>query len=214
MWPRGNAKARKGKILHCTAEAIGPGGAMGGIVRSILEQETGRAGAAGNEPKHEVKTQTKTKKENMNTQPIVVQRLLQAPVDRVWKAITDKNEMKQWYFDLAEFRAEKGFTFQFTGGPSPEKQYLHVCEVTEAIPNKKLSYSWRYEGYAGISHVTFELKEQGGQTLLTLTHTGLESFPQENPDFAANNFRMGWDDIINQYLKNHVEGTGQPASAG
>ena len=48
----------------------------------------------------------------------------------------NKNEMKKWYFDLAEFKAEVGFKFQFSGGP-PEKQYLHLCEVTEIIPEKK-----------------------------------------------------------------------------
>jgi uncharacterized protein YndB with AHSA1/START domain len=150
----------------------------------------------------------------MNAQPIVVERLFEAPAAKVWKAITDKNEMKKWYFDLAEFRAEKGFRFQFSGGPSPEKQYLHLCEVTEVVPGKKLTYSWRYDGYAGISYVTFELMERGDTTLLKLTHTGLESFPQDNPDFAASNFQMGWNDIINQYLKNYLGGTAQPQSAG
>lgn len=150
----------------------------------------------------------------MSIQPIVVERLFQAPAPKVWKAITDKNEMKKWYFDLAEFRAEKGFRFQFLGGPSPERQYLHLCEVTEVISGKKLTYSWRYDGYAGISYVTFELTEQGPDTLLRLTHTGLETFPQENTDFAASNFRLGWNDIINQYLKNYLEGTAEPQTAG
>ena len=121
--------------------------------------------------------------------------------------------MKKRYFDLAEFRAEKGFRFQFLGGPSPEKQYLHLCEVTDVVPGKKLTYSWRYDGYAGISYVTFELTEQENKTLLRLTHSGLETFPKDTPDFAVNNFQMGWNDIIHQYLKNYLEGTAQAAGA-
>lgn len=147
----------------------------------------------------------------MNQEPIVVERVFQAPPARVWKAITDRHEMKKWYFDLAEFKAETGFRFQFTGGPSPEKQYLHLCEVTEVVPGKKLTYSWRYDGYAGISYVSFELLPQGNATLLRLTHTGLASFPSDNQDFARSNFVEGWNAIINQSLKNFLEGTEQPA---
>ena len=61
----------------------------------------------------------------MNTPPLVVERVFNAPIEKVWKAITKKEEMKQWYFDLAEFKAEVGFEFRFYGGP-PEKQYLHL----------------------------------------------------------------------------------------
>jgi len=141
----------------------------------------------------------------MDTQPIVIERTFNAPVAAVWKAITDKDEMKSWYFDLAEFKAEKGFMFQFSGGPDDGPQYLHLCEVTEVIPNKKLTYSWRYDGYPGNSFVTFELFEKEENTLLRLTHTGLESFPADNKDFAKNNFVKGWTDIIHTSLRKHLE---------
>lgn len=141
----------------------------------------------------------------MENQPIIIERIFNTPISKVWKAITDKNEMKIWYFDLAEFKAEIGFKFQFTGGPSPDKQYLHLCEITEAIPENKLTYSWCYDGYDGISYVTFELFSQDSKTLLRLTHKGIETFPAKNPDFAIQNFSEGWNDIINASLKDYLE---------
>ena len=57
----------------------------------------------------------------MKKQPIVLEQLVNAPIAIVWKAITDKDEMKNWYFDLAEFKAEIGFSFEFSGGPSPDR---------------------------------------------------------------------------------------------
>ncbi|MCK9410293.1 MAG: SRPBCC domain-containing protein [Bacteriovoracaceae bacterium] len=141
----------------------------------------------------------------MNNEPFVIERTYNAPAEKVWNAITDKHEMKQWYFDLAEFKAEVGFEFQFTGGPSPEKQYLHLCKITEVIPGKKLTYSWRYDGYEGNSFVTFELFAEGMNTRLKLTHVGLETFPEENPDLAKHNFVEGWTDIIGRSLKEYVE---------
>jgi uncharacterized protein YndB with AHSA1/START domain len=141
----------------------------------------------------------------MDNQALVVEREFDAPKSKIWNAISDKNEMKKWYFDLPEFKAEAGCKFQFSGGPSPEKQYVHLCEVTEAIPENKLTYSWRYEGYSGNSFVTFELFEQNQKTLLRLTHIGLESFPAENPDFAKANFSAGWNSIIHTLLKEFLE---------
>jgi uncharacterized protein YndB with AHSA1/START domain len=142
----------------------------------------------------------------METTPIVKEVTLNAPVARVWRAITDKEEMKKWYFDIAEFKAEPGFEFQFTGGPSLDKQYTHLCTIQEVIPNKKLVHSWKYKGYPGESFVTWELfEEEDNKTSLKLTHSGLETFPADNPDFKKENFIEGWTQIVGTSIKKYVE---------
>lgn len=138
------------------------------------------------------------------SEPVVIERLFDAPIQKVWKAITDKDQMKQWYFDLAEFKSEAGFEFQFVAGKD-EKKYLHLCKITKVIPGKKLTYSWRYDGYEGNSFVTFEIFAEGDKTRLKLTHEGLESFPKSNPDLAKENFAEGWTSIIGTSLKNFLE---------
>ena len=142
--------------------------------------------------------------DQIKSQPVIKQVTVNAPVEKVWKAITDKDEMKHWYFDFENFQPEVGFKFQFYGG-TEEKQYLHLCEIKEVIPNKKLSYSWRYEGYPGDSLVTFELFGEDGGTRVKLTHEGLDSFPADKGDFTKGNFVEGWNDIIGRSLKEHVE---------
>lgn len=141
----------------------------------------------------------------MKTNPFYIERVFDTTCEKLWKAITEKDLMKLWYFDLAEFKAEKGFKFQFIGCSNDNTQYIHLCEVTEVIPNKKLTYSWKYEGYEGISYLTFELIDLGKKTKLTLTHTGLETFPKTNPDFAPKNFEAGWNHIINIALKEYID---------
>jgi len=141
----------------------------------------------------------------MEHKPIILEKTFKTTPTKLWNALTDNKEMKHWYFNLEDFRAEVGFQFQFSGGPSPDKQYLHLCEVTEVIPEQKLTYSWKYKGYAGISFVSFELFPDGENTKLKLTHEGLESFPNENADFARHNFEEGWDSIINESLQKYLE---------
>lgn len=139
----------------------------------------------------------------MDTPSFEIERTYHAPVSLVWKAITNKEEMKKWYFDLAEFKPEIGFEFEFEGG-TEDTSYLHHCKITEVVEQKKLSYSWAYVGYEGCSYVTFELFPEGDSTKLKLTHSGLETFP-DKPDFAKKNFEAGWNQIIGESLKNYLE---------
>ncbi len=138
-------------------------------------------------------------------QPIKMERIYNAKVKKVWQAITDNNQMKQWYFDIAEFKPEVGFEFQFTGEGKDGEKYIHLCKVVEVIKEKKLTYSWRYDGFEGNSFVTFELSAEGEETKLKLTHTGLETFPANNPDFAKESFTEGWNYITGTSLKQFVE---------
>lgn len=141
----------------------------------------------------------------MNTQPVVAERMFDVPASTVWKALTYKDEMEKWYFDLPDFKPEVGFTFEFLGGPDTGIQYRHLCEITGVVPEKLLTYSWRYDGYTGNSFVTFQLFEQENKTLLRLTHKGIETFPAENPDFAKENFMDGWNHFIHTSLKAFLE---------
>jgi uncharacterized protein YndB with AHSA1/START domain len=122
---------------------------------------------------------------------LVLERIFNAPVDKIWKALTDKDEMKKWYFSLEEFRAEPGFEFRFYGEGHNGERYLHICTVTEAEADKKLSYSWTYDNMEGHSLVSFELFPEGNKTML-------------RPDFAKESFTKGWTEIIGTSLLNYL----------
>jgi uncharacterized protein YndB with AHSA1/START domain len=140
----------------------------------------------------------------MKTEPIVVEKTMNAPAEKVWEAITDNKKMKSWYFDIDEFRAEPGFEFSFYGGDE-KTQYLHLCRVIEVIPGKKLSYRWAYDNVPGESIVTFELFPEGDKTLVRLTHSGTESFRTDDPNFSRESATGGWNHIIGTSLKDFVE---------
>ena len=63
----------------------------------------------------------------MNSEPFVIERIFNAPSAKVWKAITSREDMKQWYFDLAEFKPEVGFEFSFLAGDD-NKKFMHRCK--------------------------------------------------------------------------------------
>lgn len=144
-------------------------------------------------------------REDTKTASIVIERTLNAPITKVWKAITNNEDMKKWYFDIAEFKPEPGFEFRFSAGEG-NQQYVHICKITEVVPNKKLAYTWKYEIYPVETIVTFELFEEGeNKTRIRLTHEGVEKFPQDNKDFRRESFTNGWEYIIGTSLKEYVE---------
>src|SRR5580704_18534010 len=106
---------------------------------------------------------------NNQPEPLIIERTFDASAAQVWKALTDRDEMKRWYFDLKEFKPEAGFEFKFTGEHKGNK-YDHRCKVAGVISQEKLAYTWRYEGHDGDSLVTFELSPEGDKTKLRLTH--------------------------------------------
>jgi len=137
------------------------------------------------------------------TEPFIIERLFDAPVEKVWQAISNRDQMKHWYFDVEAFRAEEGVEFDFSVNCHGEN-YRHLCRVVEVIPQKRLAYTWRYEGHSGDSLVSFDLLAEGAKTRLKLTHIGLESFPVQ-PRFARENFQQGWTQLIGTSLKEFVE---------
>lgn len=145
--------------------------------------------------------------------PVVVERTFNAPANLVWNALTDFDQMKQWYMrDLQSFKPVVGFETEFTVRHEG-KEFPHIWKVTEVVPGKKITYDWRFRGNHGISFVTFELFPEGEKTRLRLTHAGLETFdPRNNPDLARKNFLQGWTQLgteLQQFLEKTNAATGE-----
>ncbi len=137
---------------------------------------------------------------------VTVKTELAASVQSVWNALTDSDAMKEWYFDIPEFSPEPGFAFSFTGQGQKGEKYIHHCKITKVIPLKLLQHSWRYENHEGDSLVTFELTNGDEKVTLNLLHTGLNTFPQDNPDLRAESFLAGWTELLTKLLPAYLAG--------
>jgi uncharacterized protein YndB with AHSA1/START domain len=139
--------------------------------------------------------------------PIVIERSLNAPMDTVWQALTDVKHMKQWYFpQITAFKPEVGFETRVDVSYN-DRTYPHLWKVTEVVPGRKITYSWKYAGDPGESFLTFELFPEGNKTKVRLTHAGLETFlPESHPQYARGNFLKGWTHFTGS-LQQYVERT-------
>ena len=128
-----------------------------------------------------------------------------APVHKVWNALTNKEQMKNWYFDIPDFELKEGNAFNFYE-PGEERKFHHHCEIAEVVPQEKLKHSWTYPDISKEKTlVKWELKPESEGTVVTLTHKGLENFHHLGEDFYPESFQKGWEEIIGKSLKGFVE---------
>ncbi len=140
-----------------------------------------------------------------NADPIVVEQVFNAPMAVVWKAITDKHQMRQWFFEtMTDFEPYVGFETEFNVR-CEDRDFPHVWNVTEVVPERRIAYGWRYGGYPGNSTVTWELSETPDGTKLTFTHEGSETFPQDDPVFSRESGQAAWDYFLGESLKGFLE---------
>ena len=93
---------------------------------------------------------------------------LDAPVEKVWRALTVPEFVAAWLMP-GDVSATEGHTFSLSG-TAPDEPARVECTVEESRPNQVLRYSWREDG-AEESIVSFELEAgQEGRTILRLMH--------------------------------------------
>ncbi len=136
--------------------------------------------------------------------PVVVEQSFPVSKQKLWNAITRHSQMTQWFFENIEaFEPKVGFKTTFTV-ENEGRIFPHLWTINHVEINKKIVYNWKYKGYPGDSEVSFELLEQGKNTLLKVTHKTLEDFPQNIPEFTSESCEAGWKYFIQQQLKNYI----------
>ncbi|MFN2262195.1 MAG: SRPBCC domain-containing protein [Psychroflexus sp.] len=137
--------------------------------------------------------------------PIVVEEIYEVSVKELWQAITEPQQMRQWFFENIEnFEAVVGFETSFIIS-NEGRVFPHLWKITEVVPQKKLAINWKYKNYSGDSVVTFELFELKQGVKLNLSHDILESFPEHIPEFSRTNCKAGWEYFIQNSLKNYLK---------
>lgn len=120
---------------------------------------------------------------------------INAPVDKVWKALVDSKQIDGWGGGPAKMDDKKGTKFSLWGGSI-------WGENTEVVENKKLVQDWYSDTdnkkWTEPSKVTFSLSEKQGKTELELIHTNV-------PDADADDIDDGWKEYYLGPLKDYLE---------
>jgi len=73
--------------------------------------------------------------------PVIIEQLFDVSIKAVWKALSNVQLMRLWYFDnIHAFVDKVGFETRFTV-QNNEKSFIHLWKVFEVIPNKIITYN-------------------------------------------------------------------------
>jgi uncharacterized protein YndB with AHSA1/START domain len=121
-----------------------------------------------------------------------ITRLLPAPIERVWAALTRPETLPEWFWPA---RLEP----KATADPRPGGEYriegtgLAVSgRYLEADEPKRLVFTFRWDGEEAETVVTIDLASLGAQTELTLTHEGFDN------EADRDNHITGWNDCLDR----------------
>ena len=136
-----------------------------------------------------------------------------APVERVWRALTDHHEFGRW------FRVDLDGPFTVGGTTTGRMTYPGYEGVTwEAVVEtmeapRLFAFRWPHpadpfedEPAAPTTLVEFRLSPIPGGTLLTIVESGFEALPMDRRAEAMRGNEGGWKEQAGN-IKAHVEGS-------
>ena len=136
----------------------------------------------------------------MATKPsLALKRRLKAPPERIFEAWTVPEKMIQWWgasdaasrTARADVRVGGRFHVGFRGNDGGQHDVSGVYR--EIVPNRKLVFSWAWRTTPEReSQVTIDLKPDGAETILTLTH---EQFFDAK---ARDDHGIGWNRALDK----------------
>lgn len=126
---------------------------------------------------------------------------LDAPVSRVWRALTDYREFGEWFRVKLEAPFVPG---QVARGQVLHPGYEHVvwhATIQEMTPESVFSFTWHpYAVDPKVDYsverptlVEFRLTPRAGGTLLVITESGFDHIPAHRRMEALRMNTMGWD---------------------
>lgn len=123
------------------------------------------------------------------------QQLLLHPIDKVWEAISQAEQISAWFIQ-ADFEAKVGYAYTFT------HEETKITGVVKEAEPYTLIYTWMVNNDGTSTTVKWELEKQGNQTLLKLEHSGISNYPDEQTAInMMGHFDKGWDNCISGLIK-------------
>ncbi len=129
---------------------------------------------------------------NVSTPELAIRRTYDATPAEVFAAFSQAEALAEWFSPyagevIAEIDLREGGKWSIQMSQPDDEPATVSGEYLEVIEDKRLAFTWAWAGTPDrVSKVAIDLVDQGGTTLLTLTHT------QFFDEAARNRHKLGW----------------------
>jgi uncharacterized protein YndB with AHSA1/START domain len=138
----------------------------------------------------------------MPDRTIEITQTVEAPPERVFRALTDADELSRWWTTRAASDPRTGGSFSYTWEFQQDTDRNHTREdrYLDVTPNEHLRYDWPMP--RGNTVVDFRLDPSGDGTIVKLVHSGWGS--DSEWDESVEMHRQGWNFFLGN-LKSYLE---------
>ncbi|WP_436344388.1 SRPBCC family protein [Natronorubrum sp. FCH18a] len=127
---------------------------------------------------------------------LTIRRTFDAPLERVYRAFTDSDELEAWYnpgdgttkIDVLELEPGGDLSLTFVDGKSRTDIEGTFVEVVE---NERLVHTWQYPGEEE-SRVTYEFRDVDDGTEVVLTHEEIGPYRDYSASENVDGYAEGW----------------------
>jgi uncharacterized protein YndB with AHSA1/START domain len=124
---------------------------------------------------------------------IVVRAEIDAPRERVWRALTEEEGVAEWWGDYVSLDARPGGRLTERWTDAGGREVLTFGEVVRMSAPRTLELRWADEDWDEPTRVLLLLDEAtSGTTRLTLEHSGWEVFPPSTREELIRTHALGW----------------------
>lgn len=143
-----------------------------------------------------------------NEATIVRELTIDAPASKIYAALTEPEQLTQWWGSDDKYRTENmeadvrvGGRWRTTGKDVDAHEFAVEGEYLKVQPPHLLEFTWRHD-WEGADRaetvVRYELFENNGTTLVRVTHSGFQS------ETSRDDHGRGWVQVLNwlnEYMK-------------
>ena len=137
--------------------------------------------------------------------------LIEAPVDVVWRVVTEPDQIKQWFSDEAELDLRVGGEGRLTFNARTS----FPLQVEAVEPPRRFAFRWAHPEGAGPDPensmlVEFTLRAEAGNTRLRVVESGFDTidWTEERKEKYAEDHSNGWQFYLGRLRDSAPEAKG------
>lgn len=131
---------------------------------------------------------------------------VKSTVGELWYALTDSDELENWWGENVKLQAKVGGVFREEWEDDDGNDQLATGKVLAVKDKKEITFTWKEKGWpkSAVTECTLKITNKDGKVGLTVSHSGWETLPEDRRKQVMKDFKVGWQYHLKE-LKEYLD---------
>jgi len=119
---------------------------------------------------------------------------VKATPNEIWRALTDTDELENWWGDDVVLQPQKGGKFSEPWEDDKRNKNLASGTVLAVKDKKEITFTWKEQTWAKEANTkcTISIEDKGMVRMIKIKHEGWETLPEKEQAQTIKDFKTGW----------------------